>query len=223
MKLTEALVCATAFALSGAAPIFGSAAEGGGCDQATAGATVARGGMVGGEVVANGTWESGGGATGVLLEYRIDSDRYFAETRLGSRGEWAARFPYELCGDHRLRVFAFPLVGAGEHRTVCLGASRSAVAPFQNHCGTVPSFACEWRCEGAECTGSCSAAVSGGEGPFTLMVNSGRSGFREAAPAGPGPFEFEVRCRAGDAVRLRARGGAANRGFSPAVELKCGG
>jgi len=41
-----------------------------------------------GQVVASGTWEVSGGATGAMLEFRIDNERYQAETRTGTSGTW---------------------------------------------------------------------------------------------------------------------------------------
>src|SRR5256885_10027214 len=49
-----------------------------------------------GVVQASGSWTaSGGPAKGVLLEYRLDSDRYQAETQLGTAGKWTYSESYK--------------------------------------------------------------------------------------------------------------------------------
>jgi hypothetical protein len=41
-----------------------------------------------GAIDAKGTWAAEGGTEGVLVEYRIDSDRMQSETRMGQSGSW---------------------------------------------------------------------------------------------------------------------------------------
>jgi len=178
--------------------------------------------MDGGEVVASGAWELAGGASSVMLEYRVDSDRYRAEFRAGERGEWNRSFPFELCGEHHFRVFAFPLVTSTDRQTVCLDRAHSQKLTFPVHCGVMPSFTgCEWRCEEEACSGSCTVAVAGASGPVLLMLQEGAGAYRSAAPAGAGPFRFDVTCREGAALRVRARAQGAT-SFSPPVERACG-
>lgn len=199
-----------------------AADEGEACAAASATVRLDSVRMDGREVVASGGWDATGGATSVVLEYRVDSDRYRTEIRAGERREWNRRFEFELCGEHHFRVFAFPLVTAADRQIVCLDRAHSQKLTFSVHCGVVPSFTgCEWRCESGACTGSCTVAVENANAPVLLMLQEGEGGYRAAAPVGSGPFRIDLTCRAGDAVRVRARAQGANR-FSPPVERTCG-
>src|SRR5437764_992042 len=109
-------------------------------------------------VQASGTWKvPGGPAKGVLLEYRLDSDRYQAETQAGTSGTWKYREKYKECGYHVLEVVAFPSV-VEEGRTVyCLPLGKTVKSFFKGECQSMTAkLDCAgWTCKEGRCTGTC--------------------------------------------------------------------
>ena len=68
------------------------------CANAKAGVTISDAAWADGVLNASGTWQAGEGTTGVMMEYRIESDREWVELRAGTSGTWEVTIPYRDCG-----------------------------------------------------------------------------------------------------------------------------
>lgn len=178
-----------------------------------------------GTVQASGTWKAPGGpARGVLLEYRLDSDRYQAETQSGTAGKWTYREPYKDCGYHVLEVVAFPSV-VEEGRTVyCLPLGKTVKSFFQSPCQTMTSkLDCAgWKCQDGRCTGTCTGNAAGGQWGYVALFGVDDANY-VALPSSPhGPWSQTVTCAPGQRVTFKARDRLGAGGFSPVSERPCG-
>jgi hypothetical protein len=197
--------------------------DGRGCPEAAVTAALSAAQHDGGDLHLSGRFTAGGTAAGALVEYRVDSDRYRAETRAGKEGALESVFPFKLCGDHVARLAVYPLVADGDRQAICLARSAQAVARFNVSCGAELRFGdCRWQCDEASgaCTGSCVATVRG-EGDFKVVMSVAQAAFQPVGEAGPGPFHIALSCRAGESIRLRARSLRASR-YGGFAEHVCG-
>lgn len=210
--------------------VFGQAhpAEGGGCPAASAKLDMATAGSDPGHLSAHGTWSVAGGALGAYIEYRIDGDRWAAQLHMGADGSWDVSIPFTTCARHALRATAMPIVKDGERELVCIARSASDLEAVMVPCGAAPELGeCEWKCgegDGAACTGVCPVSVSGGEGDYVPMWQSGIEGIKDGGEASPGPWKLQVTCKRGDKVLFRVRSSKQVRGYySTPVNAVCGG
>jgi len=195
-----------ALALTAAASATVIVPEGNGCPEASLQAE-ARVESAGETLRVRGHYKGTGPASGVLLEFRVDSDRYRAETRATPEGDFESAFPFILCGDHVFQLWAYPTVAAGERQAICLDRAVRTREMFTAACGNdVRLSDLEWQCaaDGA-CTGQVIASVGDGKSDYVLMANAGNAPFRQVGVTGPGPFRVPLACHAGEKVRLRAR------------------
>ncbi len=176
---------------------------------------------------ATGTWQASGGATGVFLEYRIDSDRYKSEWQQGAAGQWAYADSFPECGGHTTRIHAIPLVTVGDHEVICFEQDRSVAANFESAC--LPAAAivgCSWTCQAgppAVCSGSCTARASGdpvGFAPYWGLDDGGYAAGQEGSRSGP--WTERITCAPGERVSFKVRGHGGAGGWSPPVEIPCG-
>jgi len=173
-----------------------------------------------------GTWKASGKAVGVQLEYRIDSDRYGAESQRGAEGRWTYVDAFPECGPHTTRIHAYPLVLVGGREVICLGRDRSVAANFESSCLPEAQITgCAWRCNPgppAVCTGTCTGQASGDLGGYVPYWGLDDAGYQ----AGPendrqGPWTQSITCTPGQKVSFKVRGRAGTGGYSPPVEVPC--
>jgi hypothetical protein len=179
-----------------------------------------------GLLTAHGSWEVIGAAA-VMLEYRIDQDRLQSEVRMGTSGTWEVTLPFKLCGPHTLRVFAFPVAQDGTRLAHCLERGSSTPSRFTISCAPVAEIsACVWECAeadgGRHCTGSCTAAVSGGRPPYLPFWGVDGADFQPVQPPGPGPWTQPVACAAGQKISIKVRDFHGTGAWSAMVERDCG-
>jgi hypothetical protein len=181
-----------------------------------------------GHLNGRGTWSVGGGAVGAYVEYRIDGDRWAAQVHTGADGAWDVSIPFTACSHHALRATAMPIVKDGERELVCIARSASDLETVVVPCGASAELGeCEWKCgegDGAACTGVCPVSVSGDEGEFVPMWQSGIEGLKDGGEASPGPWKLQVSCKQGDKVQFRIRSSKQVRPYySTRVSTVCGG
>lgn len=182
-----------------------------------------------GVLKAAGTWTAQG-ASGVLLEYRIDSDRMQTESRAGASGTWEYAEPVEKiprCGRHTLRVFVFPSVTDGPRLSHCLERSQSDPRSFEVSCAPVASLGlCDWECVDEpepRCAGICSGSAR--RGSLQKVASWGLNGtnFEEIKERTPeGGWTFQVTCSPGDKVSFKVRDLGGSRETSNVAERLCG-
>ena len=206
MRLGRSIVTALAFTAASLASASVIVPEGNGCPEASLTAE-AKAEFAGDTLRVHGHYKGAGTASGVLLEYRVDSDRYRAETRPTPTGDFESAFPFSLCGDHVVQVWAYPVVAAGERQAICLERGIRTRELFSAACGSeIELSGLEWECEGnGSCSGNVTAIVGDGKSNYVLMASVGQAPFRQVGPTGPGPFQVPLTCHSGDKVRLRAR------------------
>lgn len=211
------------------AAVAAGAADGTGrdvCAQASAVVDLAEVKMAGDELTARGTWAAAGNAAGVLLEYRIDSDRMAAEARLGPGGAWETRIPGRDCGHHYFRVTALPLAPDRERQEVCIAKPATENTGYDAECVAPVSLSdCEWDCqEGPDgaCTGRCVGSIAAASGPFVPQLRIGDALFKSVGAASPGPWSLSVRCQSGQPVAFRVRQPGGRRDHSLPAEVVCG-
>lgn len=166
-----------------------------------------------GQVVASGTWEVSGGATGAMLELRIDNDRLHAETRTGTSGTWSITQPFSVCDRpiHALRVLVYPAVSGGEGRQVyCLDRfKRSEAAVFQFSCAAQAEVShCDWECgdgEDARCAGLCMVTATGGRLKYVPYQGIEGQEPQKAGEPSEGPWNLQVSCKRGEKVAFSVR------------------
>jgi hypothetical protein len=222
VRLASYLVAALALSAPTVACAEVIVPEGNGCPEASLTAD-AKAEFAGDTLSVHGHYKGAGPASGVLLEYRVDSDRYRAETRPTPAGDFASAFPFSLCGDHVVQVWAFPVVAAGERQAICLERGIRTRELFSAPCGSdVRLSGLHWDCEGSgSCSGNVTASVGDGKSDYVLMASVGQAPFRQVGSTSPGPFQVPLTCHSGEKIRLRARLStkAAHNGVA---ELVCG-
>jgi len=173
-----------------------------------------------------GSWKVGGTADGVLLEVRVNSNRFHAELQRGAAGRYAYETDFRSCGLQVVRVFASPTVREGDREVECLTRGHSVAKKLDVDC--TPSakiLRCTWECaddRSAGCAGTCTGAAEGGEP--TLVGLWGVNDADYATVAGPayGPWTAVVRCKPGEKVTFRVRDHAGTGEVSPVAEKPCG-
>src|SRR5262245_3445607 len=158
-----------------------------------------------------GTWSVEGGADGVLIEYRIDSDRMQSESRMGTSGTWdfARMLPNDVsCGKHTLVVHAFPSVKAGERQHHCLKKASSKPYVFEISCAPVVEIAdCEWKCSGEDalCTGTCTAKARRGRLGYVPYWGVNGEDWEQGGESSEGPWSHPVACAPGERISFKVR------------------
>jgi hypothetical protein len=178
-----------------------------------------------GTVQAGGSWKAPGApARGVLLEYRLDSDRFQAETQTGTSGKWKYTEKYNECGSHVLEVVAFPSVVEDGRTVYCLPLGKTVKSIFQGSCQSMASkLDCGgWTCQDGRCTGTCSGNATGGQWGYVPLFGVDDANY-VALPSSPkGPWTQKVTCAPGQKVTFKARDRLGAGGFSPIAERPCG-
>jgi hypothetical protein len=204
-----------------AVPCFGDAPDP--CAAATAAVQVTSVAVEEGRVKANGTWQTGGGAAGVMLELRQDMDRMQSEWQPGAEGSWTVEEAAGSCGRHTVRMFAFPTVKRGMAQVHCLGRGTSGAQAYTVPCApVVDRLACTWECEGESCTGTCTATANGGKPPYRVawsLAGTERPGPVESSN---GPWSETFTCGPGAAITFKARNAFGVPEWSAPAEAKCG-
>jgi hypothetical protein len=179
----------------------------------------------GGILKASGSWTAPGGpAKGVLLEYRLDSDRYQAETQAGTSGKWTCSESYKDCGYHVLEVVAFPSVVEDGRTIYCLTLGKTVKSFFQAPCqGMTSKLDCSgWTCKDGYCNGTCTGNASGGEWGYVALFGIDDANYTALKSSQKGPWSHAVTCTPGQRISFKARDRLGAGGFSPTVEQPCG-
>ncbi len=176
---------------------------------------------------AAGTWRASGGATGVYIEFRIDSDRYGAEWQRGASGSWAYRDSFPECSFHTQRVHAYPVVTVGGRQVICLSKDQSVFGNFNSRClAAAEIVGCTWKCQPgppAACSGTCIGQASGDHMGYAPFWGLNDSGYSPATQEGrSGPWTERITCAPGQTVTFKVRGHAGAGSWSPIAEIPCG-
>jgi hypothetical protein len=197
------------------------------CSTATAAVTIDDLTVEEDVVTARGTWQAGGGASGVLLEYRVNNDRLRAETRSGTSGSWSVvrMDPQEEgCGQRALRMFVFPSVQDGERQLHCLKRSSSTPRHFEISCAPIAEIVdCTWKCSGGNdgsCTGACAATARRGTPGYVPYWGVNGEGWQNAEAAAEGPWSQPVTCKIGERISFKVRDRRSR--WSNVDEMGCG-
>jgi hypothetical protein len=178
-----------------------------------------------GIVQASGSWTAPGGpAKGVLLEYRLDSDRFQAETQTGTSGKWKYTEKYKECGPRVFEIVAFPSVVEEGKTVYCLPLGKTVRSFFQCSCQTMTSkLDCAgWTCQDGICTGTCTGDATGGQWGYVALFGVDDANY-VALPSSPrGPWTQTLTCALGQRVTFKARDRLGAGGFSPVAERPCG-
>lgn len=188
----------------------------GACAAAGASVTLASVEAHGHHISAKGTWSVSGEGRGVLLEARTDSDRRGSWGSVEKQGGWVweyeiGRFNSFWCGDHTLRLWAFPVVKEGELLAHCLDQAVSDAKPFFVNCGADAALdGCAWSCVpqdggAVRCTGTCDVSASGGKPPYRALWRVGKTTTAEPGPPGPGPWKHAFECAQGEPIQIVIR------------------
>ena len=199
------------------------------CSTATAAVTITDLQVGENTIDAKGTWQVEG-AAGVLLEYRIDSDRMQSESRSGAAGSWdltLARPGYLRCGPHTLRVIVFPSVQAGARLLHCLSRDTSTPRRFEVSCAPIAEILdCQWHCTGgedAECTGVCTAEARRGRVTYVPFWGVDGAGWQQVGEGhSKGPWTFPVACVPGQKISFKVRDRDEDGPWSEVDEIGCG-
>jgi hypothetical protein len=198
------------------------------CATATASATLAELTIKEALVQARGTWQSGGSAAGVILEYRFDSDRLQTEGQAGPSGTWhmAQDITSYGCANHTLRVTAVPYVQDGVSQVHCLNRSTYVKQTFAISCAPVAEIVdCQWECTGGKephCTGNCTGAAHRGKLSYLPYWGVNGDAWQPADTPGEGPFAQAVSCVPGQRISFKVRDRDGRGNWSDVVELGCG-
>lgn len=200
------------------------------CSTATASVTITDLAVGEDTIDAKGTWHVGGGASGVLLEYRTDSDRMRSESHSGASGSWdiTRMKPFEeRCGRHTLRVFAYPSVQDGARQLNCLARVTSVPRQFEISCAPIAEIVdCQWECSGGndgQCTGICTAEARRGKlsyDPFWGV--NGEDWQKGAELPSEGPWTYPVACAPGQRISFKVRDRDGRGLWSEVDEIGCG-
>jgi len=178
-----------------------------------------------GTVKASGSWEAPGGpAKGVLLEYRLDSDRYQAETQGGTAGRWRYSEEFKDCGSHVFEIVAFPSVVEDGRTVYCLQLGKTVRAFFQLPCqGMTSQLDCTgWSCKEGRCTGTCTGDATGGQWGYVALFGVNDANYVNLPSSPRGPWTQTVTCSPGERISFKARDRLGAGGFSPVAERPCG-
>jgi hypothetical protein len=198
------------------------------CPTATASAKITELTVKESLVEAKGTWQSGGSAAGVVLEYRFDSDRLQAEGQTGPSGTW--HMSQDLagygCANHTLRVTAVPYVQDGVSQIHCLNSTTYVKQTFEVSCAPIAEIVdCQWECTGGKephCTGTCTGAARRGRLSYLPFWGLNGDAWQQGDTPGEGPFTQAVSCAPGQKISFKVRDRDGRGYWSSVVELGCG-
>jgi hypothetical protein len=179
----------------------------------------------GGVIHSSGSWTvKGAPAKGVLLEYRLDSDRYQAETQTGVSGKWTYTETFKDCGYHVLETVAFPAVIEKGRTSYCLTLGKTVKAFFHSACQTMTSkLDCTgWTCKDGSCTGTCTGDAEGGEWGYVALFGINDANYMNLPSSQKGPWSSTITCAPGQRVSFKVRDKLGAGGFSPVSEKPCG-
>jgi hypothetical protein len=220
-----------AFLAITALPVFFSvpAAADDPCAGAKSTVTVDRLAIENGVIKAGGKWEASGGASGALIEVRIEADAWQSESFAATSGTWdfAQTFKWSKCGHFGLRVYAYPAVTVNGHLYNCLERASSAPWRFDVACGASAEIThCEWECEGdgegRKCAGVCTGSASSGVLQYRAFWGLNDRDYKPAQDLSAGPWTEVVHCAGGDKVSFKVKDLNGNGRSSPAAQLACG-
>lgn len=176
-----------------------------------------------GSIQAKGTWQAAGGALGVMLETRIDSDRMQSEAQAGTSGPWSiTQEVTQGCGRHTVRLFAFPYVQDGKRQIHCLKQASSASKQFEISCAPIVEIVdCQWECSGEECTGTCAASARRGKLMYVPHWGVNGEGWLAGEPS-EGPWTKPVACKAGQRISFKVRDRDGRGQWSEVDQIGCG-
>lgn len=198
------------------------------CAKATASATIAELTVKESLVEAKGTWQSGGTAAGVILEYRFDSDRLQSEGQAGPSGSW--QMSQDLagygCANHTLRVTAVPYVQEGVSQVHCLNRSSYVKQTFPVSCAPVVEIVgCQWECDAEKephCTGTCTGVARRGRLSYAPYWGVNNDAYQPGGEPGEGPFTQAVSCVPGQKISFKVRDRDGRGYWSEVAEVGCG-
>jgi hypothetical protein len=165
----------------------------------------------GSTVQAKGSWQVSGSAAGVMIEYRVDSDRLLSEDQAGTTGAWdlAYDIAFEGCGPHTLRVFAFPYVMQGTRQIHCLQKNVSTPKRFEVSCAPIVEIVgCEWECgedSKPACQGTCSGSAKSGRLSYVPFWGVDDAGYTSDNTPAEGPWTQAVSCSPGQKISFKVR------------------
>jgi hypothetical protein len=199
------------------------------CAGAKSTITVDRLAVDNGVIKTDGKWEVSGGASGVLVEVRIEADPWQSESFTATSGTWefAQAFKWSKCGHFGLRVYAYPAVTVNGHLYNCLERASSAPWRFDVPCGAEAEIThCEWECEGnggdRKCAGVCSGSATAGTPPYRAFWGLNDRDYKPVEEVSAGPWTGVVHCASGDKVSFKVKDLNGNGRTSPVVQLVCG-
>lgn len=202
------------------------------CPTANASATIADLKVNELSVTAKGSWQSGGSAAGIILEYRFDSDRLQTEGQSGPSGSWNMTQDISGygCANHTLRVTAVPYVMDGVRQIHCLNHTTYVKQTFAISCApTAEIVDCQWECTGRQpgdnqphCTGTCTGAARRGKLTYLPYWGVNGEAWQPAEAPGEGPFTQAVSCVPGQKISFKVRDRDGRGYWSDVVELGCG-
>jgi len=200
------------------------------CSTATVSVTITDLKLGEDSLAVNGTWQVGGGAVGVLMDFRINNARGPIESRSGTSGSWD--FPQlelidKSCGYYELRITAYPSVQDGPRLIHCVAQGSSIPRPFQISCApSVEIVDCQWECGGGEapqCSGICSASARlGRPGYVPFWGVNGESWQQGAETPSEGPWSQPVTCSPGQRISFKVRDRNGRGLWSEVDEIGCG-
>jgi hypothetical protein len=195
------------------------------CANLKAGVTIAEISHADGVMKASGTWEVGEGVPSALVEYRIQGDRYWVESRTGTSGAWQVSIPWTQCNRSSLRVDVLPSVKVGDVLVYCWENVKATSQRFVVNCAPTAELGpCQWECSDEKplrCSGTCTGTGQGGTGYLVGMygVNGESYQFSEATE---GVWTWTVTCAPGDKVSFRVRDKSGSGVLSEVAERLCG-
>jgi hypothetical protein len=196
------------------------------CAKVKAGVEIKALSFENGTVKASGTWRVGEDSVGAMLEYRLQSDRQWAESRSGTSGTWEISLPWDKCYRSGFRVDVFPTLKVGNLLVHCTENGGSAVQIFMASCA--PSVAlgpCQWECSEespTQCSGTCTGTAKGGNGNLVALQGVNGKDFQVIEGPPRGPWSWSVTCSPGDKVSFKVRDQSGTGGFSNEAEWPCG-
>lgn len=198
------------------------------CSGTKATVSIADVSYAGGMLKAGGSWNVGEGSLGAILEYRVQSNRQWVESRPGISGEWILELPYDRCGRSTFEVQVLARVKSGEIEAVCLESMGKAVQHFVVDCKPKAVIgSCQWECvqekdQPARCAGTCEAGAEGGLAGLVAMVAINDQGFQAVEGPDRGPWTLTLSCSPGDRISFKVRDHLGRGPFSDVAETLCG-
>jgi hypothetical protein len=182
----------------------------------------------GGNVLAGGSWTASPGTRSLAVEVRIDQDRQALTFYEGSSGRWAARFPFDFCGKHLMRVYAFAAVPGAGRTELCFEGAPSSSQPFEIDCTPrVALSGCKATCgkeskgKAAGCRLTCTGTAESGMGTLIGYVRVGTGEIQALNGGEAGPWPISVACQPGETVSFWVRDHSGTGATAKAVETLC--